>query len=436
MRNALVLLATLALLPVSVARPFLGIVAVTVYAYLRPQDLAWGVSGYRLTLLLTLATVVGVLFSRVEKPFRWSRLTGMMVLLWFLVAMSYLFADNQALALPAIIDFSKVIGLALLTAALASTQERCRLILWAIVGSLGLLALKGTVWSLAHGGALIGGPGGMIGDNNSLATAFVMMLPLAFVLAKTERSRRLRAIAGATVIMTLAAIVLTYSRGGFLGLLAAILVLWITARRKARGVLILLGLVAGVALVAPAEYYERVSSIGDTDDYDRSIQGRFQAWDVALKATADHPLTGVGYNNFHRVFPRYSKHPPRVTHNSYLQIASECGIPALVAYVGLFLVGIASLHRMRSGARGSPPADEIVAYSKGLEASLLGYMVCAVFLSFAQFDLFYQELALVSCLGRLPAPGRESDTDTESEVDSYDAQPWGRGAYDRNTEAW
>ncbi len=422
MRNAIVLLVTLGLLPVCLARPFLGITAVTVYAYLRPQDLAWGVSGYRLTLLMTVATVVGVLFARGERMVHWGQVTALMVLLWFLVALSYLFAQSPALALPAIIDFTKVIGLALLTSGLVTTLARCRTILWAIVGALGFLAVKGTVWSLARGGEIIGGPGGMIGDNNSLATAFVMMLPLAFALARTEEQRMLRRGAQAIVVFAFAAIVFTFSRGGFLGLIAVIGVMWIGAERKFRGALLLMGVAVCALVIVPESYYERISTIADTESYDRSIQGRFQAWDVAIQAVAEHPLTGVGYNNFLLVFPRYSPHSPRVTHNSYLQIASECGLPALAVYLGLFATGIAALRRLRREAAGAPQATDIVVYSKALEASLCGYMVCATFLSFAQFDLYYQEIALIACLCRLPL----GDSAATAATDSTPEPVWGR----------
>ena len=71
----------------------------------------------------------------------------------------------------------------------------------------------------------------MIGENNSLATAFVMMLPLAFALARTEEQRMLRRGAQAIVVFAFAAIVFTFSRGGFLGLNAVSGVMWIGAER-------------------------------------------------------------------------------------------------------------------------------------------------------------------------------------------------------------
>ena len=78
------------------------------------------------------------------------------------------------------------------------------------------------------------------------------------------------------------------------------------------------------------------------------LQARYLFWRNTLVMIEDHPLAGVGPGNFRIVYPRYSrsyawdmvsgyKKRARKAHNDYLQVAAECGIPALV--VLLLLLG-------------------------------------------------------------------------------------------------
>ena len=120
--------------------------------------------------------------------------------------------------------------------------------------------------------------------------------------------------------------------------------------------------VAVVALVQPvraamAESWRRVASGTGAGD-DASPRFHLDAWHVAVRIAADHPVLGTGQETFPDVFPRYSHAvlPPdraaaldayRVEspHNVYLAIAAGAGLPALLAYLGVLAAVVAAVAR-------------------------------------------------------------------------------------------
>ncbi|PYM60881.1 MAG: hypothetical protein DMD79_14705 [Candidatus Rokuibacteriota bacterium] len=94
--------------------------------------------------------------------------------------------------------------------------------------------------------------------------------------------------AGAT---TIAALAFTYSRNAWLGLLAGLLGLTLTARRLGRTVLVLLAVGLLLAAVAPRTVLERARSTVDFQD--KTIRDRVAMWRSGLAMVADHPLLGV-----------------------------------------------------------------------------------------------------------------------------------------------
>jgi O-antigen ligase len=146
--------------------------------------------------------------------------------------------------------------------------------------------------------------GYFVGDGNDFAWGLNVMLPFAMNLMVGKRWITTRLIGlggfGAIVFGTVG----TQSRGGTLAIGTALLLYWLTvSKRKALGAVLLVCVVIGAALVAPATYVSRLNTIGDYQE-DSSSQGRLRAWHAALQMAIDFPL-GVGANNFSRAYGRY-----------------------------------------------------------------------------------------------------------------------------------
>jgi O-antigen ligase len=230
--------------------------------------------------------------------------------------------------------------------------------------------LTGLFWAVSGGAALVAAyaivqragldpvwegylPGGRvfssIGQANALAAYLVLTIPVSAALLLGSRPR-VRAIPLLVVAVTVAALVLTRSRGGFLGLVAALAVLgvgwWSLLRAPTRRARRAVAAVAvGVTLVVVAVSAGALSRVSLDD---ASIRFHADAWRVAAQVAVEHPVLGTGPETFPDVFPRYSQDvlPPdraaaldafRVEspHNVYLAIAAGSGMPALMAYLGI-----------------------------------------------------------------------------------------------------
>jgi O-antigen ligase len=231
---------------------------------------------------------------------------------------------------------------------------------------------------------------GMFGNPNDLALAVAMLIPLAIALALTARRLPARLLWLGTAGAMAGAVVVTFSRSGFLSLVAAAMYALATiGRRPARAVvLILLG---GMALVSfgPSGYAERVLSIFEHSlDPTGSAEARTELLRRALQVVAYNPkvwVVGVGAGNFHIV----SIHEAG-THNAYLEVLTEIGLPALVLYL-LFLTGaFRGLRDLAKSNRRGQDQDALSVIAQGIRASLLAFAVGSVFASVAyQWYLYY-----------------------------------------------
>ncbi|HEX3109288.1 MAG TPA: O-antigen ligase family protein [Thermoanaerobaculia bacterium] len=178
---------------------------------------------------------------------------------------------------------------------------------------------------------------------NAIAGALVMFIPLQFALATGETSLRQRRAHWAMFFISGVTLLLTQSRGGYLGLAVGCLAWAMWHSRRSR-------LFAGVSLlfaaIAVAPLWHRIApfvfgSIGAGVATD--VDSRFELWSRAISMIADFPITGVGMNGFRRVMP--AMYPVLLTplnvdvahaHNHLLQVALDVGLPGLVAYLALW----------------------------------------------------------------------------------------------------
>ncbi len=409
MRDFIVLLIVLGMLPTAFRKPFTGLMLFSWLAYMRPQDLCWGFArDMRFSFYVGIVMLVGWFINeRGRRKFANHDVrTICMVLLALLVSISFAFAKvHDKNTVTYFVEFIKIILIATFTTGLVDTKQRLRMILWLIALSLGFYGFKNGIMGVISGGSpIIRGPGGMLEDNNDFALALVMNIPLLFWLANSEKKRWVRRstlmIAGLTVIT----IILTHSRGGFLALAGS--TLWLAWRSgKLFQATMLFGVLAVMFLMfAPASVTDRLSTIADAaqGNEDSSVDARFRAWGIALEMVRDNPILGVGLRNFQSYRLSIDEHAAtahviHVAHNSYLQIWAESGTPAFVIYLLLLSSVFFACNRMMRLSKRRPDLHWLGCYARGLEASTFGFMIGAMFLNRGHFDLIYHLFALVSC---------------------------------------
>jgi O-antigen ligase len=170
------------------------------------------------------------------------------------------------------------------------------------------------------------------------------------------------------VVLLAAALYLSFSRGAWLGAVAALLMMGLfLPRRRWLGLALIGGLiVAGLALygagLLPASIADRFADVGTLVDF-RDVRGvkindanyavveRLAHWQAAIYMIEAQPWTGVGFSNYQPVYEQYRllnwPLPLGHAHNIYLNIAAETGLPGLAAYLVLWVCIFAATIRAR-----------------------------------------------------------------------------------------
>jgi O-antigen ligase len=161
-------------------------------------------------------------------------------------------------------------------------------------------------------------------------------------------------------------------------------------RRGRRGIVLLLVLLVALAFAVDG-FVDRLKSITDVDQ-EGSARERWQTLFNALSLIIHHPILGVGVGQSIIALNETGGVRWRNIHNVYLEIAADLGLPALVVYCVLFVHAVRSVARARRmlKAQGSSLAH----LAEGLEISLLGFAVAAMFYPVAYHLFVYYLLGL------------------------------------------
>ena len=420
----------------------------TLVLYARPNDLFPDQIGLAplekvIAIIVVVTFLVGTLTDARRQ--RWPLELRMVLLITAIAMILMPLAESPSMSLEFLVNtWLKVVCIFYLLVNLLDNRLRLRMIMALIVAcgtvlavdamrsyAIGDLRLQG-----ANGSRIIGAVGGMFFDPNDLATTFNILLPMAIALGLTTRGLRRLMWLGAAVALA-GAVVVTFSRGGFLALMACIAFQWwrFVKRTPILGIVVpaALAVLLGVGVdVFPQSYVTRLDSMFvPLDEADSSRQERTalleHAVDVAFSPR--HALVGVGLANY-KIFSLRDKG----AHNAYLEISAELGIAGLMAYLVMLLAPFGALRRIeretaRDGLRdgpGSPWDDrarEIHYLSIGLQTSILAYMVCSFFLSIQYNWYVYYPLALAAGLKYLYAEDLDSATSSTIALSAQTLSP-------------
>ena len=245
-----------------------------------------------------------------------------------------------------------------------------------------------------------GGRGsGIFGNTNDMALHVLTLFPISVALLFAARNALGKLLFGACAAVMLAAIVLSYSRGAFLGLIVVLLFLTMKLGRRHRlGIsLAVLALAAAGLLLAPGNYVGRLLSIVPSLDPGESANARRGELVRSLYVALRHPLLGIGMGNYQNEM----SYKGLVTHNSYTQIAAEMGVTALVCYTLFIVKPLRKLGQIARETLEPRVSSNYYYLAVGLQASLLGYMVSTFFLSVAYAWYIYYLVGFAVCLRRL-----------------------------------
>jgi O-antigen ligase len=215
--------------------------------------------------------------------------------------------------------------------------EKARLYLWLFVASTGI----GVVWGLAN--HLLGVKPLLeiesLGHSNHTAWYLVIMLALLVsLLLFMEWPVPVKAAVGALSGLTLLAVLLTYSRGALIALLACLLFLSIPYRRwKPITVVVFSAILILISLEAAGTRWSRHIAMLAQPAQDESLVDRFRLWRGSLLSLKDRPWLGVGPRNFKYLdHERYGFKQTSHAHSLFFNVIAERGLLGFLSLMALF----------------------------------------------------------------------------------------------------
>jgi hypothetical protein len=221
-------------------------------------------------------------------------------------------------------------------------------------------------------------PSGLFDHPIVYADMLLLALPVMFAGLFAPGGRIWRAGLVLALVVGVAGLGLTLSRGAWIGTACAALVLGALAMRhhlvsRRQMARVAIGVVALGLLLAPplaTRTYERLTASNASN-----LGVRFELNWIAVSMIQAHPFTGVGLSNFIPVMERYDptnvmRRFPATVHNVYLLEGAEAGIPAMLLFIGLFAT------ILTVGLRRLPHMDYAAQWvAAAIIAALFGFLV-------------------------------------------------------------
>jgi probable O-glycosylation ligase (exosortase A-associated) len=412
MRDVLLTLVFAIMMAYAYRRPWAAVLVWMWLAYMNPQRLCYGFARYgviEFTMIAVAVTVLACFIARERNKFPWRRETVLLSLLCLQTIFTTYFAFNQQVAWAYLDRFLKIQAMIFFIFWVMQSRFRLEAMVWTIAVSLGFYGAKGGLFTLMTGGGghVMGPPNSFIADNNDLAVALVMVLPLMRYLQVHAEWKVSRWGWIAAQWLSVVAIIGTYSRGGFLALGVVWAFQWWKSRHKIVLAMAILALGPPLFFFMPAEWRNRMATIKTTkeENLDASAEGRLNAWRMGWNMAKDHPIVGGGFRSFvyRASFQEYapdldSKHD---AHSIYLQMLGEQGFPGLAMFLGLGLFTWGTARRVVKIARVVPEMEWAADLTTQTMLGLTGYAVGGTFAGLSYFDLPYNMMAIIVLCGVL-----------------------------------
>ena len=258
---------------------------------------------------------------------------------------------------------------------------------------------------LTHGWERITGyQAGLTGNPNDLALMINLTLPLTVGLMLSVRRRVAGVLLALVALLDVIAVVLTYSRGGFITLMVIVGSYLVCLTGRARIGLVMIVIAIGLVAVPmiPSGYWSRIGTITDIQA-DRTDSAQ-QRWGDMIDAThliAAHPVIGVGAGMDFLALNAVRGKTWVHVHNIYLEYAVDLGIPGLLLFLLLYYRVLKSASKARRLAAGRVEHATFYRLSEGIWIALIAFGVSALFHPVAYEFYFYYFAGLAVAAGAI-----------------------------------
>lgn len=240
---------------------------------------------------------------------------------------------------------------------------------------------------------------------NVLAEYLLLIIPLGVALLLTSKTWGRRIVFLGCCGLLCLCMILTFSRGGWLGLLiaAGVFVLLLEPR------LLMLAPFALIALyfVMPETVITRLTSVGDLKDTSTSY--RFSIWMGSIAMLKDYWLCGVGPGTaaFNQVYPAYSYNAANAqhAHNLYLQMVADGGVCLLILFIVLLIVLFRHMCARMTKERRDESRIYLIAVLSGITGFLAQGMTDYSFYNYRVVLVFWAVVGLGAAWVRVGGKG-------------------------------
>ncbi len=393
------------------------ILAVLIFViYSRVLDVNNAIASLRLPLLMSIAVLAiafmtGSVVDRIGIPGLY--LFGFTM--WVLIGSPFGFYRAQSLL--TVIEMVKSFLIFTACAALIATVRQSRRLMLAVaLSSLASALMSGFFGEMKYGRLSI--TQGGLGDPNAYAMFLLLGLPMWWYLARRTSRYAVKLICWGCTIPIFTAIAKTGSRGGMVALAALLLMVFFHASIMKKVQIMIVGVIfLGVLYVTlppylKARYFtlfaaETAAQLGVDEAKLESDVGsseeRYKLLINSLLITMRNPIFGVGAGNFvHYAEAEARKRGSRTggqpTHNTYTEISSEAGLPALILFSGAIVFTFRRMSlflktKLPAASKDLPDMAHAVRY---LRMSLVSSLVCCFFLSYAYKGIFQPLLGIIT----------------------------------------
>lgn len=385
-------------------QPYVGILVSSWLNYMNPHRLCFGFAySLPLSYVISLLVSVSYLFSKERKSFPKDKLVVLIMVFLIWMGITTVFAFNDT-ATAEYIRVLKIQFPIILTLAMFNDKQRLHQLLWVIVLSLGYFGVKGGVFTVATGGGhrIYGPPGSFIEENNALAVANLMVMPLMVYLRTLLKKNWQKQLMLFCIISMAFAVIGSQSRGAFLAIATVGFYFWLQSHNKLVTALLLIFFVGTLALILPESWYDRMHTI-NTYQEDDSAMGRIRAWTLAFNI-ANHNLLGGGLMLWSKsTYLQYlDDFRPGMTayvaHSIYFSVLGEHGWIGLLLFVSIFGLAWRYCSKLVATCKKDDENKWIADLAKMIKLSLLAYLSGGAFLSLSYLDLPWHLVAIVILL--------------------------------------
>jgi putative inorganic carbon (HCO3(-)) transporter len=389
---------------------FGGLIAFEIVLLVAPQEQIKALAALRPALMAAGIALFGHLLDRsaaLSDPLPASRTVRFAVLLlvWAIVTLPWSYWPGGTVSTMQDL-YIKSLTIFWLLGRVIDRPSRLRAVAWTIaLGSVpiavsAILNYGAGVDMAGSGHRIEGYHSGMAGNPNDLALTLDLAIPFALGLARSSVRPSLRLVAAGVAAIGVIGVIVTFSRGGFVALMAIALFSWwpLIRRRPIRAVAIVA--VAVVAFtVLPAAYVARLQTIGNINaDQTHSAQDRWRDMGAASRFIVDHPIIGAGLGNDVLALNQMRGATWTEVHNAYLQAGVELGGVGGVLFIAMIVAAIREAYRAerRLAEAGSGHAVQL---ARAVRIALLAFAVGAMFYPI-EYHFFFYNLAGLAVASR------------------------------------